>query len=33
MTDKKKIRGREEKSFWSYFMNDKGKREYYKLCE
>jgi hypothetical protein len=33
MTDKKEIRSTEEKLFWSYFMNDKGELEYYKLCE
>ena len=32
MTEKKEIMGRETKIFWSYFMNDKGKLEYDKLC-
>ena len=33
MTDKKQVVSSEEKLFWSYFMNDKGELEYYKLCE
>ena len=33
MTDKKQDVSSEEKLFWSYFMNDKGELEYYKICE
>lgn len=33
MTDKKQVVSSEEKLLWSYFMNDKGELEYYKLCE
>lgn len=33
MIDKKEIESRAEKLFWSYFTNDKGELEYYKLCE
>lgn len=33
MTDKKEIRSSEDILFWSYYANDKGVLEYYKLCE
>ena len=33
MVDNKYINNGEDKLFWSYFINDKGEQEYYKLCE
>lgn len=33
MADNKDIKSREDKLFWSYFVNDKGELEFYKLYE